>query len=201
MRIEIISGSPRPNSVTHRVALHIQRALKQRTGHEIGIINLRKWNLPPLRSVFVSVEHAPEEFKPLAERMFAADAFILVSPEYNGSYSPAMKNLLDHFPKQHHKPFGIITASPGPLGGIRASQQMQLLINALFGVASPYLLVVSGVDKRFDADGILLDKSFENNVHNFVTEYMWLAENLVPPVPLKGELRVSNHKIIPAVYK
>ena len=69
--------------------------------------------------------------------MFEADAFILVSPEYNGSYSPAMKNLVDHFPKQHHKPFGIATASPGPLGGIRASQQMQLLVNALFGIASP----------------------------------------------------------------
>jgi NAD(P)H-dependent FMN reductase len=111
--------------------------------------------------------------------MFAADAFILVSPEYNGSYSPAMKNLLDHFPKQHHKPFGIVTASPGPLGGIRASQQMQLLINALFGIASPYMLIVSAVDKKFDADGNLVDQSYQNNVHNFVTEYLWLAESLV----------------------
>jgi NAD(P)H-dependent FMN reductase len=179
MRIEIISGSPRPNSVTHRVALHLERILKHRTDHEVGIINLKDWNLPPLRSVFVSVEHTPDEFKPLSERMFAADAFILVSPEYNGSYSPAMKNLLDHFPKQHHKPFGIVTAAPGALGGIRASQQMQLLINALFGIASPYMLIVGGVDKRFDAKGNLLDQSFQNNVHNFITEYLWLAENLV----------------------
>jgi len=111
--------------------------------------------------------------------MFAADAFILVSPEYNGSYSPAMKNLVDHFPKQHHKPFGIVTASPGPLGGIRASQQMQLLINALFGIVSPYMLIVGGVDKKFDAEGNLADQSFQNIVHNFVAEYLWLAESLV----------------------
>jgi len=179
MRIEIISGSPRPNSVTHRVSLHLQNLLRGKTGHEVGIINLKDWNLPPLQSVFVSVAHTPAEFKPLAERMFAADAFILVSPEYNGSYSPAMKNLLDHFPKQYHKPFGIVTASPGPLGGIRASQQMQLLINALFGVASPYMLIVGGVDKKFDADGNLLDLAFQNNIHNFITEYLWLAESLV----------------------
>jgi NAD(P)H-dependent FMN reductase len=147
--------------------------------------------------VFVSVEHTPGEFKPLAERMFAADAFILLSPEYNGSYSPSMKNLLDHFPKQHHKPFGIVTASPGPLGGIRASQQMQLLINALFGIASPYMLIVGGVDKRFDAEGNSLDQSFQNNVHNFVTEYLWLAENLKPAISSK-EPKSSNHKIIPA---
>lgn len=179
MRIEIISGSPRPNSVTHRVALHLQKQLESVTDHEVGIINLRDWNLPILQSVFVSVENTPEEFKELSERMFAADAFILLSPEYNGSYSPAMKNLLDHFPKQHHKPFGIVTASPGALGGIRASQQMQLLIIALFGIASPYMLIVGGVEKKFDAEGNLIDQSFQNNVHNFITEYLWLAESLV----------------------
>lgn len=178
MRIEIISGSPRPNSVTHRVALHLEQLL-QKTEHEVGIINLKDWNLPPLQSVFVSVEQSPAAFKALAARMFAAEAFILVSPEYNGSYSPAMKNLLDHFPKQHHKPFGIVTASPGLNGGIRASQQMQLLVNALFGVASPYLLIVGAVDKKFDSGGKLLDPNFQNNIHNFSTEYLWLAESLV----------------------
>jgi NAD(P)H-dependent FMN reductase len=190
MRIEIISGSPRPNSVTHRVALHLQKLLREKTKHYVGIINMKDWNLPVLQSVYVSVEHTPEEFKPLAERMFTADAFILATPEYNGSYSPAMKNLLDHFPKQHHKPFGIVTASPGPLGGIRASQQMQLLVNALFGIASPYLLVVGGVDKRFDAEGNLLDESFQNMIHNFITEYLWLAESLVK----RSELSMVNDR-------
>ena len=45
---------------------------------------------------------------------------LLVTPEYNGSYTPALKNLFDHFPKQSRKPFGIVTASPGALGGMRA---------------------------------------------------------------------------------
>src|SRR5262249_22660439 len=98
---------------------------------------------------------------------------------YNGSYSPAMKNLLDHFPKQHHKPFGIVTASPGALGGIRAAQQMQLLVSALFGVASPYMLIIPAVDKKFDEEGNLQDASFSNSVHNFVTEFLWLAESVL----------------------
>src|SRR6185503_5449419 len=177
MKIEIISGSPRVNSVTRRVALNLKKWLDSNTDHEADIIDMKDWNLPPVQSVFVSVDRTPDEFKSLAERIFKADAFILVTPEYNGSYSPAMKNLLDHFPKQHHKPFGIVTASPGPLGGIRASQQMQLLINALFGIASPYMLIVGEVDKKFDAEGTLVDQSFYNHVHNFFTEYLWLAEN------------------------
>jgi NAD(P)H-dependent FMN reductase len=179
MRIEIISGSPRNNSLSKRVALHLENWLKTNTDHEIGLIDLQEWSLPPLQTVYVSLEKTPVEYRPLAERIFEADAFILVSPEYNGSYSPALKNLLDHFPKQHHKPFGLVTASPGAMGGIRASQQLLQLVPALFGVASPYLLIVPAVDKKFDADGNLSDESFGNSVHNFVTEFLWLSENVV----------------------
>jgi NAD(P)H-dependent FMN reductase len=179
MKIEVIAGSPRSNSVTKRVALHLFQALKDTTGHEIGLIDLQEWNLPPLQSVFTSVEHTPDEFKPLSQRIFEADAFILVTPEYNGSYSPALKNLLDHFPKQHHKPFGIVTASPGAFGGVRAAQQLLLLVSALFGVASPYLLVVPAVDKKFNAQGGLIDENFQNSIHNFIAEYLWLAESVV----------------------
>lgn len=179
MKIEIISGSPRVNSVTKRVALHLSKTLSETTTHEIGLIDLQDWSLPSLQSVFTSIEHTPDEFKPLSKRIFEADAFILVSPEYNGSYSPALKNLLDHFPKQHRKPFGIVTASPGPMGGMRAAQQLLLLVPALFGLASPYLLVVPAVDKKFNAQGGLIEENFQNSVHNFITEYLWLAENVV----------------------
>ena len=179
MRIEIISGSPRENSLTRRVAFAVRNWLKSCTQHEIDIIDLREWELPPVQTVFSSIDKTPVEYKALAARVFAADAFILVTPEYNGSYSPAMKNLLDHFPKQNHKPFGIVTASPGAFGGMRAAQQLLLLVPALFGVASPTLLVVPQVDKKFSPDGDLLDPSFEHSIHNFVTEFLWLGERIL----------------------
>jgi chromate reductase, NAD(P)H dehydrogenase (quinone) len=179
MKIEIISGSPRINSVTRRVALNIKAWLDNNTGHETAIIDMKDWNLPAVQTVFVSVDRTPDEFKPLTKRIFEADAFILVTPEYNGSYSPAMKNLLDHFPKQHHKPFGIVTASPGAFGGIRASQQLLQLIPSLFGITSPYMLIVPAVDKKFDEQGNLTDASFEKNIHNFIAEFLWLAQNIV----------------------
>ena len=179
MRIEIISGSPRTHSITRRVALHLKQILSDHLEHETGLIQLSEWNLPPVQTVFSSVDNTPDEFKPLAKRIFEADAIILVTPEYNGSYSPAMKNLLDHFPKQLHKPFGIVTASPGALGGIRASQQLLLLIPALFGIASPHMLIVPQVDKKFSPDGDLLDASFQSSIHNFITEFNWLAGRLV----------------------
>jgi NAD(P)H-dependent FMN reductase len=179
MKIEIISGSPRINSVTRRVALHLKNWISQHTAHEVDIIDMKDWDIPAMQSVWISLDKTPAEFKPLAERIFHADAIILMTPEYNGSYSPALKNLLDHFPKQHHKPFGIVTASPGAMGGVRASQQLLLLVPALFGIASPYLLIVPAVDKKFSPDGDLLDESFQNGIHNFITEFLWLSEKVM----------------------
>jgi NAD(P)H-dependent FMN reductase len=180
MNIEIISGSPRVNSVTHRVVLYLKKYLKSNTTHNINVIDVRDWELNVLQQeIYKSVETAPVEFKPLVKRMFEADAFIIVTPEYNGSYTPAMKNLFDHFPKQSRKAFGIVTASTGALGGIRASQQLQLLINALFGIGSPHMLITPMVEKRFDEEGNLLDAGFQKNIDVFVTEFLWLAEHIV----------------------
>src|SRR4051812_35034093 len=178
MRIAIISGSPRGNSITLRVALHLQQVIRSRTDHETDIIDLREVEMPQLQSIFTSVESTPEEYKALSKKMFAADAFILVTPEYNGSYSAALKNLLDHYPKQHRKTFAIATASPGALGGIRAALQLQELIYALFGIGSPYMLVTPQVDKKFDAQGKLVDESFQKSVDTFINEFIWLAEKV-----------------------
>jgi len=180
MRIEIISGSPRGNSITNRVALNLKNQIEEKTEHEVNIIDVRENEMPLLQAVFTSVDSTPEPFKEVAHRMLNADAFILLTPEYNGSYTSALKNLFDHFPKQLHKTFAIVTASPGMLGGLRASQQMQLLINALFGIGSPHMLITPTVDKKFDVDGNLIDLSFQKNIDAFVGEFLWLAEALAP---------------------
>lgn len=181
MRIEVISGSPRLNSLTHRLAQHLHNFFTDKTEHSVGLIDMREHTLPLMQSVYSSPEKAPAEFKDLAERMFAADAFVIVTPEYNSGYSPAMKNLFDHFPKQAHKTFGIATASVGALGGMRASQQMLLLTGGLFAIASPYMLITPFVDKKFAADGTLVDESFQSSIDSFAHEFLWLAERVSKP--------------------
>ncbi len=178
MRIAIISASPRANSVTHRVAVFLQDYFTQNTPHDVCMIDVRDYELPHLQEVWTSVERTPDEYKPLAEKMFGADAFVMVTPEYNGTYAPAMKVIFDQFPKQSRKTFGIVTASPGSMGGMRATQQMQLLVAALFGILSPYMLVVPAVDKKFDENGNLLDAGFKKAIDGFASEFLWLAESV-----------------------
>jgi NAD(P)H-dependent FMN reductase len=179
MNIEIIAGSPREGSLTLHIAEHLHQQLTEAAkGHNVGLINLQQHPLPFIQKVWSSVDAAPEEHRELAQRMFTANAFVIVSPEYNGGYSPAMKNLFDHFPKQAKKAFGICTGSDGVMGGMRAAQQLLQLVPALFGIASPTLLIVPTMDKKFGEGGVLLDEAFSKKVHDFVTGFLWLAERL-----------------------
>ncbi|MGF7230874.1 NADPH-dependent FMN reductase [Arachidicoccus sp.] len=179
MNIEIVSGSSREESITLRAALHLEGQLKEKAPqHHIGLIDLREYSLPFMDGVFSSPEKAPVAFYSVAKRMFDADAFILVSPEYNGSFAPTLSNWFNHFPKQLHKAFGLVTASDGALGGIRAALQLQHYALALFGVPSAQMLVIGQVDKKFTEDGTLLTEVFKSNVDNFAAEFLWLAEKL-----------------------
>ena len=178
MKIEIISGSPRLGSLTQRVALHLFTALKAREDVDPGLILMNETAIPPIQKVWSRAADAPENLRPIAERIFNAQGYIIVTPEYNGGYSPAMKNLFDHFPKRIRKPFGICTASNGMMGGMRASQQMLQLVPALFGIASPTLLIVPEVDKKFDEEGNLLVPAFQKNINDFIADFLWLATRL-----------------------
>ena len=181
MNIEIVSGSPRKGSVTHRLVMFLEKYLRNKTAHTIGIIDVRDWAMPLLQQdVYSQTTKAPEALQPLAQRVFNANAFIVVTPEYNGSYTAALKNVFDHFPKQARKAFGIVTASTGAFGGLRASQQLQLLIHGLFGIASPYMLITPHIDRKFDHEGNLLDDAFQKNIEVFISEFLWLAESLHP---------------------
>ncbi|MBS1729451.1 MAG: NAD(P)H-dependent oxidoreductase [Bacteroidetes bacterium] len=181
MNIEIISGSPRKDSVTHRIALHLLKLARQKTKHHIDIIDVREWELPLLQQETIDdIENAPVQLQPLAKRIFSANAFILITPEYNGSYTSALKTLFDLFPHQKRKAFGIVTASTGSMGGMRASQQLHLFINALLGIPSPFMLITPFVDKKFGTGGELLDPLFEKQVATFMGEFLWLSEKLAP---------------------
>lgn len=177
MKISIVSGSMRNERITQRVALHLLNRLKD-MNVTVQLIDVRELNLDFVTEAFAGKESVPAVHAAWAQHIFDADAFIMVTPEYNGSYTPALKNVFDHFPKQAKKVFGIVTASPGSMGGMRAAMQLQQLVPALFGILSPQMLITPFVDKKFDALGNLIDTAFQKSIDTFLHEFLWLAMQL-----------------------
>ena len=177
MKITIVSGSPRKESVTVRIAKYLLKYFSEKyTAHQFQFVNLQENEIPFIQKVWSTINDVPAEFKEVAEKIYSADAFVIVTPEYNGSMSSAVRNLFDHFPKQTKRVFGIVTASEGAMGGIRAAVGMQNQICGWFGIPCPNMLVVGMMDKRFDAEGNLLEEKFSNNIMSFSNEFIWLPE-------------------------
>lgn len=180
MVITIISGSQSKISITVRIAKYLLNHLKTIVPDaEVNIIETRNYNIPLDSSSYKNDGSAPDELRSMVDTFYRTDGFILLTPEYNGSYTPAMKNLLNHFPKMHRKPCSIVSASDGALGGMRAAQQLQLLVGAHFGVLSPYMLIVPHMHTKFEEDGQLIDTGFQVAIDKFTEEFLWLLKTIL----------------------
>jgi len=176
----IISGSIRQNRNSHRVSLHLYERLNSEPNSKAEILDLAEANLPVMTDVWDKHPQHTEAYTKLANTLRTTDAFIWVSPEYNGSYTPALKNFIDAFPKSafYRKPVGVVSVSTGGLGGIRGALNMQELALAVQAYALPQMLLVPQVTAKFDIAGAVTDETFNKQLNLFVSELIWLSEAL-----------------------
>ncbi len=89
----------------------------------------------------------------LEEKIAEADAFIIVTPEYNHGYTAALKELIDScYEPWHAKPVGFISYG-GVSGGLRAVEQLRQVFAELHTVTIRDTVSFSNVWAQFDAAG------------------------------------------------
>ncbi len=179
MHVVVVSSSLRPNRTSHKVAKALLDAI-QKSGNSGTILDLREHNLPLLEYTFTSNPNPSDTMKTIDGILNEGEAFIFVSPEYNGSFSPALKNLVDYYAKKPFmsKAIGTATVSVGGLGGMRAAMQMQLLIMGAFGYPSPNMLLTGGVNDKFDENDKVIDQDYSKKVTAFAQEIISLGQAL-----------------------
>jgi NAD(P)H-dependent FMN reductase len=178
MHITIISASTRTQRLSHRVALALEAAINQRPGFTASILDMAAYQFPIMEETIKKLDIVPDGLLDFAQQLRASDAHIFVSPEYNGSYTAALKNALDYLDNQElkRKVIAVSSVTTGPLGGMRGALAMQQLALAVGGIAIPDMLLVPLVDKKFDAEGALIDPAFEGKFNNFMGSFLWTAQ-------------------------
>jgi chromate reductase, NAD(P)H dehydrogenase (quinone) len=128
------STPPRPA----RLGLRVARACLARLvaeDHDAVLIDPLDFDLSgPFKPHFAYAQgKAPDALEDLARRIEAADGYVMVSPEYNHSMSPALAHLLNHFGSSlySYKPSAIVTYSAGQWGGARAAVNMRTFLSEL----------------------------------------------------------------------
>ena len=113
-----------------------------------------------------------------------ADAFYIVTPEYNHSFPGSLKRLFDsEFANYKHKPVALAGVSDGPWGGVRACEALLHVCHTAWMINIKPELYFPKVPEMFDEAGKLKDEYVEmqtKNVQAAYDELVWFAKLLKP---------------------
>jgi chromate reductase len=149
------STPPQPKRLGERVCAFLSAHLASR--FETALIDpLDFAPAAVFKPVFAYAESSkPEDLAALERQIVEADAYVMVSPEYNHSMGPALADLLNHFPSSAFafKPSLIATYSSGQWGGTRAALNMRSYLSELGCLPVSAMLHFPHADKAFEVDG------------------------------------------------
>ncbi|MPR07315.1 NADPH-dependent FMN reductase [Microvirga tunisiensis] len=176
----VILGSIRSDRQGLKAARFIIRYLENR-GHEAPLVDPVELKLPLLDRMYKEYPkgEAPETLERLAELFRRADAFVVVSGEYNHSIPPGLSNTLDHFLEEYFwRPSAIVCYSGGRFGGVRAAMQLRAMLCELGMPSIPSLLPVPEIGKTLDPEGNPQQPWLDKSAGRFFDELVWYAEAL-----------------------
>jgi NAD(P)H-dependent FMN reductase len=176
----VILGSVRSDRQGLKAARFVIRYLENR-GHEAPLVDPLELKLPLLDRMYKEYPKggAPETLEHLAELFRRADAFVVVSGEYNHSIPPGLSNTLDHFLEEYSwRPSAIVCYSGGRFGGVRAAMQLRAMLCELGMPSIPSLLPIPEIGITLDPEGIPEQPWLDKSAGRFVDELVWYAEAL-----------------------
>jgi chromate reductase, NAD(P)H dehydrogenase (quinone) len=175
--IVVIVGSLRKDSFTLKIANALAKLapaslkLDVVTLHGISFFNQDLEAAPPA------------DWTAFREKIQKSDGVIFVTPEYNRAISGVLKNAIDVASRPYGKssflgkPTGIISNSPGPLGGVSAAKTLQ---NVLPGITGPILgqpeVYLNNVGDAFDDKGELTKDSLKTVLKQYIDAYAAFVE-------------------------
>jgi len=147
MKLQVIIGSTRPGRVSDKVAKWVALEAKNLEDTQVEIVDLADYVLPYLDepiSPQYNPERTPNEIaSKLLTKFDEADAYVLVTPEYNRSYSAVLKNALDYVDHQFKdKPVALV--SHGTTGGAQAVSHLRGVISGMNSITVPKAVFIVG---------------------------------------------------------
>src|SRR6266403_4902463 len=175
--IVTIVGSLRKESFTLKIANALAKLapaslqLDVTTLHDISFFNQDLEATPPA------------DWIAFREKLQKSSGVLFVTPEYNRSIPGVLKNAIDVGSRPYGKssflgkPVGIVSNSPGPLGGVNAAKHLQ---NILPGIAGPILgqpeVYLNAVGDAFDDKGALTKEALQKVLQQYVEAYAAFIE-------------------------
>ncbi|WP_190016210.1 NADPH-dependent FMN reductase [Streptomyces lucensis] len=159
LRVAVVVGSVREGRQGRAVTDWFLTAAGEEAGFDLDVIDLADVDLPLVMPGWGGAPdpRAAAALREVSPRLAAADAFVIVTPEYNHSFPAVLKNLVDwHRAEWQAKPVGFVSYG-GLGGGLRAVEQLRLVFAEMHAVTVRDSVSLHGPWSGLDKDGIPRD--------------------------------------------
>lgn len=178
-RILVFAGSIRRESLNRRLAA-IAAEMAREQGAVVTPLELRDFPMPLYNGDIEETDGLPNGAARLSDTMKEHDGLLLACPEYNSSIAPLLKNAIDWVsrPSVGEPPLaaftgkvaGLLSASPGQLGGMRGLAHVRSILSNIGVHVIPAEAAVSAAHQAFAADGTLQDERTSARVADVVKQ-------------------------------
>ena len=172
-KILAFAGSTRADSFNKKL-VKVAATGASEAGADVTVIDLKDFPMSLYDEDLERQEGLPSNAQKLKDLMLAHHGFLISSPEYNSSISGVLKNMIDWTsrPRDGEPPsacyqdkiVGLMSASPGGLGGLRGLVHVRAILENMGIIALPNQIAVSKAHEVFDAQGNLNDKKQEQRI-------------------------------------
>lgn len=186
VNILVFAGSTRRESFNRKLARVAAQAVEA-AGGRATLLELADYPMPLYDGDLEAQSGPPEHAFRLQEIIAVHAGLIVVSPEYNHSIPALLKNTLDWVSRTPRvkgaNPFtgkvtGLMSASPGALGGIQGLDTVQRVLTTVGALVLPKVVALPRADKAFDTAGRLIDESSARRVADLAAEVLLIAGKL-----------------------
>ena len=191
IRLLIIAGSQRAGSFNRRLA-HVAATVVRRDGGEATEFDLRALALPVYDGDIEAGSGIPPAALELRDALRSHDALLLVTPEYNAFPTPLVLNAFDWMSRipasapggggrdaALNKPVALLSASPGPLGGLRSLNLLRQYLGGGFAmIVAPQQFALAHAAEAFDEFDALKDAKAQRSVEGVLEALADLATAL-----------------------
>ena len=176
LKVLIFAASLRAGSLNRKLASLAARVAK-RDGAIVDHADLHDFDVPSYDGDLEEASGIPEGAQEFHRRILANDAFVIASPEYNGSMPGVLKNVIDWTSRFRPQPFDgrhalLISASPSRAGGNRGLWSLRVPLEHLGTRVFPDMFSLSMAHEAFAGDDIAdarLQARFEKNMQAFLS--------------------------------
>ncbi len=167
------AGSTRRESFNKRLLPILSRGA-ERAGARVTTLDLRDYPMPLYDGDLEAEQGVPAAALELRGLLKSSSGLLLACPEYNSSISGVLKNTIDWVSRPvegeeglaslRGKVVGLVSASPGGLGGLRGLVHVRAILGNLGCLVVPQQVAVGGAGKAFDESGELRDQDLTSRV-------------------------------------